>query len=126
MSDIKSKVQSIDPNIKARDVKGIAGKSENIYEALSVISRRANQIAGDLKHELHGKLQEFAVTSETIEEVHENKEQIEISKFYERLPNPAIIAYTEFMNDGLEFRYKDKEEKQDEEAEKVERENRGR
>ena len=115
MSDIKSKVQSINPNVQARDVKTIAEKSSNIYEALAVISKRAAQISGDLKQELHGKLQEFAVTTETIEEVHENKEQIEISKFYERLPNPAVIAYHEFMDDTIEYRYKDLEEKSEEE-----------
>ncbi|MEM9547587.1 MAG: DNA-directed RNA polymerase subunit omega [Bacteroidota bacterium] len=109
MSDIKSKVQSIDPNVAARDIKHIAGTTGNIYEVLNVISRRAANLSQDLKIELHSKLDEFATTTDAIEEVHENKEQIEISKFYERLPNPAIIAFTEYMNGELEYRNRDKE-----------------
>jgi len=107
MSDIKSKVQSIDPNVAARDIRGIAEKSGNIYEVLNIISRRATSLSQDIKIELHSKLDEFATTTDAIEEVHENKEQIEISKFYERLPNPAIIAYTEFMNGELTYRTRD-------------------
>ena len=83
-TDIKSKVQGLDPNVKARDVKSISAQTANIYESISVITRRAEQISADLKDELHSKLEEFATTSETIEEILENKEQIEISKFYER------------------------------------------
>jgi len=109
MSDIKSKVQSLDPNVEARDVKGIADTTGNIYEVLNVIARRAGSLSQDLKVELHSKLDEFATTTDAIEEVHENKEQIEISKFYERLPNPAIIAYNEYMNGELEYRLRDKE-----------------
>ena len=109
MSDIKSKVQSIDPNVSARDIRSIAATTGNIYEVLNVISRRAGNLSQDLKIELHSKLDEFATTTDAIEEVHENKEQIEISKFYERLPNPAIIAYTEYMNGELEYRLRDKD-----------------
>ena len=109
MSDIKSKVQSIDPNVAARDIKGIAATTGNIYEVLNVISKRAANLSQDLKIELHSKLDEFATTSDAIEEVHENKEQIEISKFYERLPNPSIIAFTEYMNGELEYRKRDSE-----------------
>lgn len=105
-SDIKSKVQGLDPNIKARDIKSISAQTSNIYESIVVITRRAEQISVEIKNELHGKLDEFASTSETIEEVLENKEQIEISKFYERLPNPAIIATEEFLNNELEFEYR--------------------
>lgn len=107
MSDIKSKVQGIDPNVEARDVRSIANTTGNIYEVLNVIAKRAGSLSQDLKQELHSKLEEFATTSDAIEEVHENKEQIEISKFYERLPNPAIIAYTEYMNGELEYRLRD-------------------
>ena len=109
MSDIKSKVQSIDPNVAARDIKHIAETTGNIYEVLNVISKRAANLSQDLKIELHSKLDEFATTSDAIEEVHENKEQIEISKFYERLPNPSIIAFTEYMNGELEYRKRDSE-----------------
>lgn len=105
-SDIKSKVQGLDPNIKARDIKSISAQTSNIYESIVVITRRAEQISAEIKNELHGKLDEFASTSEAIEEILENKEQIEISKFYERLPNPAIIATEEFLNNELEFEYR--------------------
>lgn len=107
MADLKNQVQGIDANLNARDIADIASKTGNLYEALAIITKRANQVNVDLKLELHKKLEDFAVTSETIEEVHENKEQIEISKFYERLPNPAIIAYTEFMDKSLTYEYPD-------------------
>lgn len=110
MSDIKSRVQGLNPNIRARDVKGLASTVGNIYESLAIISSRARRVALDVKDELHGKLEEFAVHSDTIEEIHENKEQIEISKFYERLPNPVVIATEEYLDGKLEFRYRDTEE----------------
>lgn len=109
MSDIKSKVQSLDPNVAARDVENIAKTTGNIYEVLNVISTRAKSLSQDLKQELHGKLEEFASTTDAIEEIHENKEQIEISKFYERLPNPAIIAFNEYIDGELEYRLRDAE-----------------
>ena len=104
MTDIKNKVQSINPSIKAQDIHEIVGKNENIYKSIVIISKRAKQISVDLKSELHGKLEEFAIQTDTIEEIQENKEQIEISKFYERLPNPAIIATEEFLNEGIDSR----------------------
>ena len=109
MSDIKSKVQGLDPNVSPRDVRAIAATTGNIYEVLTIISKRATQLSVDLKNELHSKLEEFAVVSETIEEVQENKEQIEISKFYERLPNPVLIATNEFLNGELEYEYRNRE-----------------
>ena len=107
MSDIKNQVQNIDPNAKARDLKTLIAETGNIYEAISIISSRAKQLSVDIKQELHGKLEEFAINSETIEEIQENKEQIEISKFYEKLPNPAVIAMNEYLEDKLEIRYRD-------------------
>ncbi|MEE9438620.1 MAG: DNA-directed RNA polymerase subunit omega [Saprospiraceae bacterium] len=109
MSDIKSRVQRLDPNIEARDVKTIAATTGNIYEVLTIISKRATSLSQDIKKELYGKLEEFASTTDAIEEIHENKEQIEISKFYERLPNAVIIAYNEYMEDQLEYRHRDAE-----------------
>lgn len=109
MSDIKSKVQGLDPNVTPRDVRSLAATTGNIYEVLSIITKRANQLSVDLKNELHSKLEEFAVVSETIEEVQENKEQIEISKFYERLPNPVLIATNEFLAGELEYEYRNTE-----------------
>ncbi|HKK77888.1 MAG TPA: DNA-directed RNA polymerase subunit omega [Saprospiraceae bacterium] len=108
MSDIKTRVQGLDPNVEARDMQDLAKRTGNVYETLNVISKRARQLSIELKKELHQKLEEFATTSDTIEEISENKEQIEISKFYERLPNPAIIATTEFLNEELYYRYNEK------------------
>lgn len=108
MSDIKNKVQGLDPNVRARDVHKMSSETENIYETLAIISKRARQLSVDLKHELNNKLEEFAVSSDTIEEITENKEQIEISKFYERLPNPVIIATEEYNNGELYHRYNEK------------------
>lgn len=110
MSDIKTKVQGLDPNVRARDIAGMVteNNSANIYEVIAVIAKRSKQLAVDLKHELHQKLEEFAVSTDTIEEINENKEQIEISKFYERLPNPVIIATEEFLEGDIYYRYNDK------------------
>lgn len=111
MSDIKNKVQGLDPNVRARDMDSIAKRSANIYESLAIITKRSRQLGVEIKRELHNKLDEFAVSSDAIEEISENKEQIEISKFYERLPNPAIIAMEEFLNDEIVFRYTDRKAK---------------
>lgn len=105
MSDIKTKAQGLDPNVQPRDVMELVEKTGNIYESLVIVSKRARQISSDLKWEIQRKLEEFAVSSDTIEEVQENKEQIEISKFYERLPNTAIIAAQEFLQDEIQWRY---------------------
>ena len=113
MTDIKGKVQGVNPNVSARNIKELIADTGNIYESLAIISIRARQVASDVKRELHQKLEEFAVTTDTIEEVHENKEQIEISKFYERLPNPVIIAMNEYLADELNSRYKGEGNDQD-------------
>lgn len=113
MSDIKTKVQSYDANVQPRHVGGMAERTGNIYESLAIITKRARQLNVDIKQELHQKLEEFAVSSDTIEEVSENKEQIEISKFYERLPNPAIIATEEFLNEDLYWRKNDERKDRD-------------
>lgn len=110
MSDIKSKAQGLDPNVQPRDVLELVEKTGNIYETISIISKRARQISSDLKWEIQRKLEEFAVSSDTIEEVQENKEQIEISKFYERLPNTAIIATQEFLTGDMQWRVVDEKE----------------
>jgi DNA-directed RNA polymerase subunit K/omega len=111
MSEIKQKAQGLNPYIVARNLDEISARANgNVYEALNVITRRSKQIGVDLKRELHAKLEEFASASDTLEEVHENKEQIEISKFYERLPNPVIIALHEFMDGKIQYRYKEEDE----------------
>lgn len=111
MADIKNKVQGIDPNVRARDVGYMVKDTQNIYESLAIITKRSKQLAIDIKQELHQKLEEFAVNTDTIEEVTENKEQIEISKFYERLPNPVIIATEEYLSGDLHHHYVDKKKK---------------
>lgn len=87
-----------------RDVRKIDGPTGNIYESLAIISKRANQISAQMKEELHNKLQEFSNDSDTLEEVFENREQIEISSYYERLPKAVNIAMEEFLNDKIYFR----------------------
>ena len=109
MNDLKTQVQGIDANLEGKDMEKFVSKTQNVYETLEIISKRANQLAVDLKEELHGKLEEFAVTTDAIEEIHENKEQIEISKFYERLPNPAVIATHEYLNDQLSVEYRNRD-----------------
>ncbi|MFT5257556.1 MAG: DNA-directed RNA polymerase subunit K/omega [Polaribacter sp.] len=76
----------------------IEAPTQNIYEAISIIAKRANQINSDLKRELVDKLDEFATYNDSLEEVFENKEQIEVSKFYERLPKPTAMALEEWLN----------------------------
>lgn len=117
MTDIKNQAQGLDPNLTARDIQSLAAKTGNIYQSLAVISKRSRQLSNEIKNELHNKLEEFATVTDSIEEVHENKEQIEISKFYERLPNPTIIALHEFLSDELEYRSKGEMKKEDDEEE---------
>jgi DNA-directed RNA polymerase subunit K/omega len=76
----------------------------NIYEAISIISKRANQINGEIKRELLEKLDEFATYNDSLDEVFENKEQIEVSKFYEKLPKPHSLAVQEWLEDKIYFR----------------------
>ncbi|MEP6647032.1 MAG: DNA-directed RNA polymerase subunit omega [Saprospiraceae bacterium] len=105
MSNIKNLSTNIDPNVKARDIKDLSSRTTNIYESIAIITRRARQLSSDLKKELHDKLEEFVVVTETIEEIHENKEQIEISRAYEKMANPTILATEEFIAGDLEWRY---------------------
>ena len=110
MSDIKTKAQSLNPNAEGRNLSKMVENTGNIYETLAIISRRANQLQREIKEELGDKLSQFVETGETIEEITENKEQIEISRSYERLPNSAIIATMEFLNSELhaEYRHSDR------------------
>ncbi|MCX6292158.1 MAG: DNA-directed RNA polymerase subunit omega [Bacteroidetes bacterium] len=78
--------------------------TNNIYESLVVISKRANQISAEMKEELNGKLSEFNQQSDNLEEIFENREQIEISKYYERLPKPTLIALQEYAEDKIYYR----------------------
>jgi DNA-directed RNA polymerase subunit K/omega len=98
------------PSIITRDTDKIAEPTGNIYQSLAIISKRSKQIATDMKEELNGKLSEFASTVDNLEEIFENREQIEISKFYERMPKPTAIAIEEFMNGEIYWRMRDTEE----------------
>src|ERR1700747_3078513 len=92
-----------------RDVRQLDVKTGNIYESIAILAKRANQISTEMKEELISKLQEFASHTDNLEEVFENREQIEISKYYERLPKPSSIATTEFMEDKIYYRNPAKE-----------------
>jgi DNA-directed RNA polymerase subunit K/omega len=89
---------------ETKNVKDIASKTGNLYEAVAVMSKRAVQINKDIKEELLSKLAEFATPSESIEEIFENSEQIEVSKFYEKLPKGTLIAVQEFLEDNIYHR----------------------
>ena len=93
-----------------RDVRELDKTTDNIYESIVIISKRANQIANSLKEELHGKLAEFASSNDNLEEVFENREQIEISKHYERMPKPSLIAVDEFLHNKVYYRNPSKEQ----------------
>ena len=93
-----------------RDTYSFEKGTGNIYETLAICSKRANQISHELKEELNAKLSEFNTASDTLEEVFENREQIEISKFYERLPKPTLVALQEFSEGKIYYRNPDKEE----------------
>ncbi|NQY06289.1 MAG: DNA-directed RNA polymerase subunit omega [Flavobacteriaceae bacterium] len=90
----------------------IDAQTENIYEAISIIAKRATQINTEIKKELVNKLDEFATYNDSLEEVFENKEQIEVSKFYERLPKPHAIAVEEWLGNKIYYRDTNKEEEQ--------------
>ncbi|MEP2667896.1 MAG: DNA-directed RNA polymerase subunit omega [Cyclobacteriaceae bacterium] len=101
---------NIQPSIVTRDIEKIIDPTGNIYESVVVISHRARQIAVNIKEELNSKLAEFATTVDNLEEVFENREQIEISKFYERMPKPTTTATEEFLEGKLNFRMRGAEE----------------
>ncbi|NBC57029.1 MAG: hypothetical protein GVY05_01915 [Bacteroidetes bacterium] len=101
----KLNYQDAEISTKTTDKNKVDEKTNNIYEAISIISKRSNQINTDLKKELVEKLEEFATHNESLEEVFENKEQIEVSKFYERLPKPHAIAMDEWLKDKIYFRH---------------------
>jgi len=83
--------------------------TENVYETTALLSKRANQISLELKEELNKKISEFATSSDNLEEIFENREQIEIAKFYERLPKPTLMAIQEFLDDQIYYRNPSKE-----------------
>ncbi len=96
-------------NTETRDVMKLAEPVGNVYEMVRIIGKRANQISIDMKQDLDSKLQEFASYSDNLEEVFENHEQIEISKFYEKLPKPSLLATEEWRMNEIYYRNPSKE-----------------
>jgi DNA-directed RNA polymerase subunit K/omega len=93
-----------------RDLRELDVKTDNIYESIVIMSKRANQISNNIKEELHQKLSEFASSNDNLEEIFENREQIEISKHYEKLPKPSLVAVQEFLEDKIYYRNPAKEQ----------------
>ncbi len=94
-------------NTVTRDMIELSQDTGNVYETVCIIAKRANQISGEMKHDLEKKLQEFATLSDNLEEVSENREQIEISRYYEKLPKPTLIATQEYVDHKIYFRNPD-------------------
>ncbi|MBM3445366.1 MAG: DNA-directed RNA polymerase subunit omega [Bacteroidota bacterium] len=110
MSRLRRQLGSNLANVaETKDLNEIKSKTGNVYESISIIAKRASQINISIKEELHNKLEEFASHTDSLEEIHENKEQIEISKAYEKMPNPALLATQEFMEDKVYFRKNDED-----------------
>ena len=101
MEKKKEETKSLSPFIETRDLNSLGKKTGNLYKSINVVSKRASQLNATLKEELHKKLEEFASSTDNLEEVFENREQIEISKYYEKLPKVTLQALNEFLNDEI-------------------------
>jgi DNA-directed RNA polymerase subunit K/omega len=93
-----------DSTTVTRDLKDVEMETGNIYKSLAIISKRANQISLEIKEELTSKLSEFSSNSDNLEEVFENREQIEVSKHYEKMPKPVLIAIQEYMDGEIQYK----------------------
>ena len=91
-------------NTVTRDMISMSEDTGNVYETVCIIAQRSNQIAGEMKHDLEKKLQEFASLNDNLEEISENREQIEISRYYEKLPKPTLIATQEYIEGKIYYR----------------------
>jgi DNA-directed RNA polymerase subunit K/omega len=98
-----------DVNAVTRNIEDFTKGTSNVYETVVVLSKRANQIGAELKEELNQKISEFATTTDNLEEVFENREQIEIAKYFEHLPKPTLIAVQEYLNEEIYIRNPNKE-----------------
>lgn len=98
------------PSTVTRDMRRFIEHTGNVYETLAILGKRANQISAELKEELNGKLEEFNTHNENLEEVFENREQIEISRYYEKLPKASLLAVQEWLDDEIYFRHPETEE----------------
>lgn len=103
------KEQKLSPNAEARNLKELENPTGNIYLSTVIIAKRANQISQQMKDELSNKLSEFASDHDNLEEVHENREQIEISALYEKMPKSTLVATQEFVNGKVYYRLPDNE-----------------
>ncbi len=103
------KKNAVPTNTVTRNLTDLDAQTGNIYESVAVISRRANQVSNEVKQELSKKLAEFSTTNDSLEETFENREQIEISKYYERMPKATLVATEEFLEGKVYFRHKDEE-----------------
>lgn len=106
----QAKNNTIPNSTVTRDLRELDKATDNLYESIVIISKRANQIGVEIKEELNSKLAEFASNNDNLEEVFENREQIEISKHYERMPKPTLVAIDEFLKDKVYFRNPSKEQ----------------
>lgn len=106
------------PYIETQELSTIADKTGNLYQSIAIMSNRSKQISRDLKEELTNKLEEFASSVDNLEEIHENREQIEISKYYEKLPHPVKLSLEEFMEDNTFFKMLEEETPEGEEPAK--------
>lgn len=105
MNNIRRKQTANVPTvIETQNLADIKERTGNLYESIVIIAKRANQINVSIREELHNKLEEFASHTDSLEEIHENKEQIEISRVYERMPHPTILATQEFLNEKVYYR----------------------
>lgn len=102
-------------NTQTQDIMSLCSETENIYESVAIISKRANQISGEIKQDLTKKLSEFATYNDSLEEVFENREQTEISRYYEKLPKPTLLATQEFIDGNVYFRDPSKDKDNEEE-----------
>jgi len=110
MSKLRRQLSSNTSNVvETKSLVAIKEPTGNLYRSIAVVAKRANQINIALREELHNKLEEFASHTDSLEEIHENKEQIEISRAYERMPNPAILATQEFMEGKIYYRDNDED-----------------
>lgn len=91
-------------NTVTRDLVDLAEATGNVYETVAIIGKRSNQIASEMRHDLEQKLQEFASLNDNLEEINENREQIEISRYYEKLPKSTLIATQEYIDGKLYYR----------------------
>jgi DNA-directed RNA polymerase subunit K/omega len=104
------KKSKIEGNTVTREITDFVTPTGNLYESVVIVSKRANSIGLEMKEELNGKLSEFAPVTDNLEEIFENREQIEVAKYYEHLPKPTLVAIHEFLNGETYFRIPGKEE----------------